>query len=234
MEEQIIEIEKEIARLEAEKAELQKKKRREECERNWRELQSQVENMTAEQIYSFELEETTSTIPVFDHFVKCNKQFLLLKNMFTRGIRRQIHSLLFGMLSGIGSSPCDLIVIKNWSRIFFQPTKITASKLKKRAGYCVNWDELNDVKPHSSLLEELTDELRPLWEELKASIKKFEETEAVDNRIIVFSRPIELRAQTSQNREGYGNQYCGETLVHKGTEYGETTRFLIVGARFHN
>lgn len=44
-----------------------------------------------------------------------------------------------------------------------------------------------------------------------------------------FSKPYQLRAQNSNNKSGYGNIYYGDVLIHEGTKYGETSRYIIVG-----
>ena len=49
--------------------------------------------------------------------------------------------------------------------------------------------------------------------------------------LIYLEEPIMLRAQTSNNRTGYGSIYNGENLIHEGTLYGETTSYIIKGVR---
>lgn len=47
--------------------------------------------------------------------------------------------------------------------------------------------------------------------------------------IILFDKPISINAQSSLNRTGYGNIYCHGSLVEKGTQYGETGNYPIIG-----
>lgn len=47
--------------------------------------------------------------------------------------------------------------------------------------------------------------------------------------IILFDKPISINAQSSLNRTGYGNIYRYGSLVEKGTQYGETGNYPIVG-----
>lgn len=44
-----------------------------------------------------------------------------------------------------------------------------------------------------------------------------------------FEKPIVLNAQNSGNRCGYGWEYSGDMCVYEGTEYGETSEYLIYG-----
>ena len=46
-----------------------------------------------------------------------------------------------------------------------------------------------------------------------------------------FDLPVQFNAQNSSNRSGYGNRYRGEELVYQGTQYGETTTYVFVGAQ---
>lgn len=46
---------------------------------------------------------------------------------------------------------------------------------------------------------------------------------------ILFPTSIELNAQSSANRTGYGNIYYFDELVEEGTLYGETSSFAITG-----
>ena len=50
---------------------------------------------------------------------------------------------------------------------------------------------------------------------------------------IKFEKPYLLRAQNSNNRTGYGNEYYGYDLVYQGTLYGETTNYAFVGVILH-
>lgn len=63
-----------------------------------------------------------------------------------------------------------------------------------------------------------------------AKLPKGEGEKEID---IFFKTPVEFHAQNSSNRCGYGTYYRGPHLIHEGTKYGETTRYMFVGARFH-
>jgi hypothetical protein len=49
-----------------------------------------------------------------------------------------------------------------------------------------------------------------------------------------FGTPIQLNAQNSKNRTGYGNEYDGGFLVYEGTLYGETSLYVITGFALKN
>ncbi len=66
------------------------------------------------------------------------------------------------------------------------------------------------------LFSETTCKERPLYK--KTSCGEFHSWE----------RPYELRAHTEAD-EDYGNIWNGDTLVHEGNKYGDTSKFCIVG-----
>lgn len=53
-----------------------------------------------------------------------------------------------------------------------------------------------------------------------------------DHSCWIFPKPVELHAQSSLNRQGYGNVTINGEIVHQGTLYGETTVYGIKGAIF--
>ena len=48
-------------------------------------------------------------------------------------------------------------------------------------------------------------------------------------REYVFDTPIQLNAQSSSNRVGYGNIYEWDKLIIEGTLYGATSSYFITG-----
>lgn len=49
------------------------------------------------------------------------------------------------------------------------------------------------------------------------------------HHILLFDNMVEFKAQNSENRKGYGNQYYYDRRIWKGTEYGETTKYAFIG-----
>lgn len=99
-------------------------------------------------------------------------------------------------------------------------SNITFTKLKKELYDC----PLDTLDEYDNTLDEVLQ---------KNIIESFKKNRNVFNKsksnIIFFDIPIGFNAQNSTNRTGYGNEYCGDILIHEGTKYGETTLYAFVG-----
>lgn len=223
------EIEKEQERLEAEKKKILALQEEVELKKNWRELCRQVKACNVEEMIAVELTETTKMIPVFDNFVKSEKKLLLIKNhgllRLKVGVeKRNVWNNGQAVLQDTDIykvARLSLIICKSWKRIYVNSSTLTPTKLKKNA---FTWYDNKNIDF----------EFLPLWKEVNEAPfdelkKQLKDKRIVENKIVMFNTPVLMGAQTSKNREGYGNIYCGEELVRQGTEYGETTSFLIVG-----
>jgi len=161
------------------------------------------------------LNKNTATTQIIDNFCKSNKKFLVFHDWtgcigVVQPIRRQM------CVCG-----CDLIVIRcPRSRDFlFHSNHLTMTQLKKASGtplWIGHPNELSKGGPTEGLMHELSN--------LPCRKEKGEE-------IAPFSIPVLLGGQTYANQSGYGSEYHGYRLVRQGTLYGETTDFLIIGAR---
>ena len=235
MNKKLTDIEKQIAALKAEQEKLLKEQRDKEYAKNWRELCSSIRKATLNDFFSIVLEPTTKTIPIFDKFTNSKSPYMLIKNYgFLRTkvgtVKRKELNWFFGSsvsktYNSYKGADYSLILCKSWKRIDYISSDITATHLKQE------W-RISPENPPKYFV------LRVLWEEIKKIV--FTKYEAIvkngkdiTNRFLPFTKPIMIGAQTSKNREGYGNQYCGEELVYEGTKYGETTNFLIVGCFIH-
>lgn len=67
--------------------------------------------------------------------------------------------------------------------------------------------------------------LYPLYRELVAASKK----DVNKGDIVPFERPCLIGGQTFSDQTGFGSEYYGGDLVYQGKEYGETTKFLMIG-----
>lgn len=142
----------------------------------------------------------TKTMPIMDEYYHSDKQFLV----FERAIRfPKIYK------------PFSLVVVRY-------------------NGYCGRCNHngltMTDLKKHSGMLvyEAALDKGSRLYG-LKCELLVIEDEVSGSSRIIPFHTPCFLGAQIYSNRTGYGSVYHGEDLVRQGTEYGETTGFLIIG-----
>ena len=222
------EIENEIKQLENQIEILKTEKRQIEIEeynkillQNWQKLQNEISNIQDNQIYSAKLTKQTKTVALFDNFYKQREPYLKLE--LTEFEYKKEATCFFGISSHYISyySPVSLIIIKQWDAIRRTSRTLTISELKKYSHTSLNHTPDNN-------------ELRRLFEEINGIPKQefemdIKNTGVFKRKYYPLSKPISLGAQISSNREGYGNQYCGEELVYEGTKYGETTEFLIVG-----
>ena len=183
---------------------------------NWKAIQNEILNLSDDKIFFDFLDVDTKTISLFDKFYSQEKPYLALSFMnFSNG------PIIYSTVS--------LLLIKNWKAIRRNRSNLTISKLKKsicsthvrKYGWCSDFDD-NEL---ASLFQQINGLPKEEFIEFTTKNKRF------PKQYYPLSQPISLRAQISENREGYGNIYCGKNLIREGTKYGETTEFLIVGIR---
>ena len=228
-------IQKQIALLQEEEKKLIQEKKDKALAKNWRELCSAIRKATIGNFFNIEFQPTTKTIPIFDQFTNSICPYMLIKDygFLKTKVGTVKRNKLNGFSNSIGSityniykeADYSLVLCKSWKRLYIIPSYITASQLKKEG-------KLSCKKPPEGVF------LSTLWEEINKSVfTKYEKIvkngRNITNQFLPFTKPIMIGAQTSKNRKGYGNQYCGEKLVYEGTKYGETTNFLIVGCFKH-
>ena len=148
------------------------------------------------------LYEYTKTTPIMDAFASSDKEFLVFRNIF-----RLAPSWKY----------VSLIVTKSRGGVKYAHSNLTMTDLKKASGTHISRN-LVDYMPES-------DRLYPLYLELTRVGKKA----AMMEGPIRFDKPCLLGGQTYRDQTGFGWEYCGEELVHRGREYGETTKFMIIG-----
>ena len=145
------------------------------------------------------LYENSKTVPIIDNYLDSGKEFLVFKDFFK--------------LDNYMLSP--IITICNKS-IRILKSALTITDMKKMTCWYntskgLDWyyDKKSREYPLVSCLFALT----PIG----------------NQRALHFEYPCQFNAQGSNNRTGYGNEFCGEDLVFEGTKYGETTTFYIIG-----
>lgn len=154
------------------------------------------------------LNSSTGTTRVMDSFNNSDKQFLVFRNMFAYKQKKKWVSL---------------VVVRKEPGISYINTRLTMTDLKKECRTYISKQRINRIGKNSRiypLLLELynlpIDALTP------------------EKSILSFEKPCLLGGQTYSDRTGYGWEYHGGNLVYVGTEYGETTKFLIIGAIVEN
>ena len=145
----------------------------------------------------------TYTTNLMDKFVNSKRRFLLFKHAFRIGAWRYV----------------TLVVTKCRWDVRYHYSGLVMTDLKKAVGAHVTEDSLRYTREGSRLY--------PLYSELVAIGQKQMEK----GEYIPFETPCMLGGQTNPDRGGYGWEYNGDTLVRQGKNYGETTKFLIVGIR---
>ena len=215
---QIKELEKSKKILEEEKEKILKEEKEEELSNNWKEIQNQVINISTKDCVCVSLARGTRTVPIFDSFMKSKKDYLLLESVFYYSY---LTKTFFGM--GPKYTGISFIIKKIKKRIrVIGNDDITISVIKE------NIDKDIDIIKHNEFrLKKLAVEILNCFQ--NDFNNKILKNESLQETFYSFSKPILLGAQTSKNREGYGNIYNGEELIREGTKYGDTTKFLIVG-----
>lgn len=146
----------------------------------------------------------TRTTPIIDSFYTSDKKFLVFDKAF----------ILFN-----GWKDISIVIAKAMAGINYKDNGMTMTDLKKCYGKYIRESSLENRSGDNRLY--------PLYEELI----KISATPLKSGDVIPFSIPCMLRGQTYVDQTGFGSEYYGAKLVHKGKEYGETTKFFIIGVR---
>lgn len=168
--------------------------------------------------------EDSSTVAILDRFEESNEKSMKLKDIVTlaslepENVRRCNLSLLIRKTKPKDKcylSNIRMTDIKNIckQKSIFVESLIDISELSYRN---VPKMEL----PAYHFLYNIKADIIKGMTEIKNSNKEIKFT---------FDVPIELNGQNSSNRTGYGSEYCGDFCLYQGTEYGETSSYLIVG-----
>lgn len=192
-------IDKKIAFWEQKRRELLEQIEESKIRENTTELLKKVSSIRSENAYLVSLQETSKTIPIIDNYCNSGKEFLVIKDFF------KIDDY---MLSPIITT-CNKAI-----RIY--RSAITMTDMKKM----IRW---YDSSRGFGLFYNKESREYPLVNCI------FELLPITDDRVMQFKYPCQFNAQGSMNRTGYGNEYCGEDLVSRGTEYGETSTFYFIG-----
>lgn len=163
-----------------------------------------VYEVTADNSQVEKLDNSTKTIPIMSRFIKSGRRFLIFSNAFSLG--KQLHKV-------------SLVITRSCTRINYNFNGLVMTDLKNAVGIYLTDYNLKSKRPESRLY--------PLYSELVAIGKR----ELMKGQLIPFETPCMIGGQTYGDRTGFGWEYCGETLVRQGKEYGETTKFLIIGIR---
>ena len=115
----------------------------------------------------------------------------------------------------------------------FRVSPIIKYRIEQGYSECIQSPEtISDYKTTfwgKCITEDNTDKTK-LYKCIFELIKKIDliySTESI--KYIFFDNPITMRAQTNNDRTGYGNQWCGPYRYIEGTLYGDTHCFYIVG-----
>lgn len=144
----------------------------------------------------------TATTPIIDQFANSDKRFLV----FT-----------WAFCLSPGWKHVSLVITKSGLGINYENNGLVLTDLKKAVG--------ETVSEHSYFLLHDSSRLFPLYRELITVNKKA----PAKGEIVPFERACLIGGQTFKDQTGFGSEYCGSNLVYKGKEYGETTKFVIIG-----
>jgi hypothetical protein len=162
-----------------------------------------VYSYTPQNSLYYHLNSDTKTIPIMDEYDKSDKQYLIFGGQYKLCSERFPYPEV------------DLVVVRCREEVLCYRSNLTMTDLKNNGGTL-----LRDTR-----IEE-KHRLEPLYQELLGISKE----KLIPGNAVAFQKPCLLGGQTSNDRRNYGSEYCGDYLVCQGTEYGETTKFLIIGA----
>ena len=183
--------------------------------------------MSEDNIYEASIFENGS-VKIFDDYIGSGKQYLLLTTRLNIKYKSSIYSINFVLSNKIQKNKT---IVK---------TNITMTEFKKLYNAYHSYDKFCDCEKVLNYHERLTELSRRAVPKLSAPVLDFIELfyshfsnyieqNGTEYGIIFFDNPISINAQSSDNRTGYGNEYFFDQLIYKGTEYGETSEFPIVG-----
>lgn len=161
-----------------------------------------IHEVSNENAMRVRLYEDTRTTPIMDEFVSSGKEFLVFENAYT--------------LSKCGKR-VSLVIVKSKQKVNCSDNGLTMTDLKKSVGVYVSENSLNYLGE--------TARKYPLFRELVSVDLKAPKT----GDTVAFTAPCLLGGQTFKDQTGFGSEYCGDELVYQGKNYGETTKFLIIG-----
>lgn len=199
----ISEIDKQLAELKEEKKSLESAREGLGISRNTSLVLNQVYNITDANSIHVRLREYTKTTPIMDAFYKSDCTFLIFDRIL------HVNSTWASI---------SLIVVRSSLRVISKNDGLTMTDLKKASGNPVYHDSIyvtGEDNRYKGLAVELT---------------KIIDAGVEDGKTYAFQMPCVLGGQTFANQTGYGSEYNGDECVYQGTLYGETTKFLIIGA----
>lgn len=202
IDEQIEKLSDQISTLEDERCELEDQLDYILKEATTKSLLNQIQEINKNNTIQAFLFSDTKTTPIMDHFASSSKKFLIFERVFT--------------LDSTWNK-VSLIVVKSYPNVYYKYTGLTMTDLKKSAGGYICKNSLDFIAE--------TNRLFPLYEELT----KINQCNPKKGDIIAFQIPCLLGGQTFRDQTGFGSEYWGEELVYQGREYGETTKFMIIG-----
>ncbi len=202
IDEQIEELEKELESLADERYEYEQELMKVERTEKTVALLNSIFEITDENTQSQRLFHNTATTPIIDKFANSDKRFLV----FTRAF----------CLSPVWKH-VSLVIAKSSLGINYDNNGLVLTDLKKAVG--------DTVSEYSYYFLHDSSRLFPLYRELITVAKKT----PAKGEIVPFERVCLIGGQTYDDQTGFGSEYCGSDLVYEGKEYGETTKFVIIG-----
>jgi len=153
------------------------------------------------------LNENVRTTPIMDEYDESDKLYLVFGRQYR--LYRNDYTIM----------KVDLVVMRCQKKVDCHRSGLTMTDLKKDSGNLLRETRLDNAPKRSRLI--------PLYKELLCISKD----KLVPGILIPFQKPCFLGGQTFADQRGFGSEYNGDFLVHQGREYGETTKFLIIGIK---
>ena len=207
IDDQIKKLEAEIENLTSEQCKYEQELIKVERAERTTKLLNSIFEITEENTQFQQLNRYTATTPIMDKFAKSDKRFLVFKQAF--------------YLSPAWKK-VSLVITKSGLGINYDYNGLVLTDLKKAIGKTVFESSYDFLEDDSRLF--------PLYRELIAVGKKM----PAKGEIVPFERVCLIGGQTYEDQTGFGSEYYGSDLVYEGKEYGETTKFCIIGVIVEN
>ena len=174
----------------------------------------------------YRINKTTKTVDLLDRYEKSGKLFLVLTRAYAHLYARSRHVVEVGCYDtrrhlSLVILPSHFLLEDNKhiciSRNCSTYSSPTMTEIKMSCGRIIR-----HYTNYPTRMEELINTVKKAFE-------YDEELKTLERKTYWLDCPISIGGQTSENRTGYGNEYRYGELLWEGTNYGETTRFYVVG-----
>lgn len=175
------------------------------------EMQASFENSVSKCASRY-LSAGVKTTPMMDAFYHSKDPFLVLHHMH-----------YFIKYNPYWSAAVDLIISKSVDCPEVNKSRPTLTEIKT----VTNMSRSFYIDEPEKAICYVPQRMEELISEICSLLKNMDNPKHGD--MIAFKSPFEIGGQTYSDQTGYGSYYEGDDCIYKGTYYGQTTSFYVVG-----